>query len=77
MRKGRVTKADKEKMRNNIVSEKIKRKKKTIVIDSFCVAYMKLVQDPPNGMYEKCQVEDKSPDGCHNCFYNRKKKRWV
>jgi hypothetical protein len=66
----RVTKKQVEKMRSHFF-----KKKGIIVWDNFCVAHLKIVSD--NGMFEKCDYEEKPKKSCEGCYYNRRKKRVI
>jgi hypothetical protein len=74
--KRRVTKEHIKKMRSNMKSKKDKQNGKVKIVDNFCVAHLRLIKNPDNGMHEACTSIEKPKKSCVGCTYNRKMNRW-
>jgi len=75
-RKKRVTKEQKIKMRKAVAKKKYNDHGGIFQEHRFCLAYLKIIDDPKGNLFQKCTYLYKPKEGCDMCFCNRKKQRW-
>lgn len=75
-RKKRITDEQVSKMRKNISNKKRNNHGGTFQEHDFCMAYLKIIEDPRGDLFKKCKYIYKPKDSCTNCNCNKKKQRW-
>ena len=76
-RKAPVTVKQKDSMRKTVKKKKSNNHGGVFQEHRFCIAYLKIIEDPRGTLFKECTYKHKPKDSCDMCDCNRRKQRWA